>query len=348
MFCALAQVFFWNAVGARPSGVAARPPPPATGAKEKSLRKKCDRASILAVAAAAFGGGGAAPSSKLATQGHHLPVLVYGNHDGMLCIVVPRPNLRGMYNKLFFSRDELRGAMDAAVTKAKAATVTGRFATAKGDHDYGAPRAADSTVSRGGGLRNVDLAPECPHDIADYIFGLEKIVLTKPVGTGAGVGFTGAADEETDGTLAKFEKESVAARGVNGIGSGNGDDGGLRLKLKGVNAFSTCSSIDERAASDLTNRIGGFAKGLAPAVTDPSLNAKRFEAVRGELAAATTDSENARAALGATLEEGCAVIQKLSQMHEADTEVRARLPLAGRVRRSSHGPLLAAPHHSLL
>ena len=148
-------------------------------------------------------------------------------------IIVPRPDRKTMYGKLFCSSAQLEEA------------------SAKGDYEKNnplkkkTPGAADELAC----LPRMNRPPPIPPRLHQYIFERKKLVLTH--GGKGKSGFTGDyghidPDAAASEVMTHMEAEAKNVLGFGGQGSGaenltgmSADDGGLRLTVLGVDAFVT-------------------------------------------------------------------------------------------------------------
>ena len=264
-------------------------------------------------------GGDAARDQAAPTRGHYLPVSVYGSHLGMLCVIVPRPDRRSMYNKLFFSVEQL------ATAAAKVAAAKAERAKKKGEPSPPPPQPPPKPT----GLENFAAPPAVPAHLYDFVFVHEKLVLTHNVASGKTVGFTGhgpatAAEADANKTIAAVQMQGAAARAF-ADGQTDADmaktasayDDGLRLLLEGVNAFSTDPDVDQRATAELRARIDAY----APPAQRARRDSQTFDSAEHMFEVHVAEGEHARAELDAQLNHTGAVVSKLVSLHEADNGV---------------------------
>ncbi len=244
----------------------------------------------------------------------------------MLCVIVPRPDRRSLYNKLFFSVEQLQAAA------AKVAAAQAERARKAGEP---APPPPEPAPPRPTGLENFAAPPRVPAHLYDFVFVHEKLVLTHAVASGATVGFTGhgtaaaaAAEADANKTVAAVEMQGAAARAF-GDGAtadataeaGAAPDDGLRLLLEGVNAFSTDPDVDQRATAELRARLDAY----APPSQRARRDAQTFDSAEHLFEVHVAEGEHARAELDAQLNHTGAVVSKLVGLHDADASVLREL-----------------------
>ena len=234
----------------------------------------------------------------------------------MLCIIVPRPDRKTMYGKLFCSSAQLEEA------------------SAKGDYEKNnplkkkTPGAADELAC----LPRMNRPPPIPPRLHQYIFERKKLVLTH--GEKGKSGFTGDyghidPDAAASEVMTHMEAEAKNVLGFGGQGSGaenltgmSADDGGLRLTVLGVDAFVTDPAVDQLAAQDLRDRLQDF---RAPGQILRKDTVRDFEDTLRDLSDTEKQIDAARAELGATLDHSSAIIDRLHKMNKDDGVVMADL-----------------------
>jgi hypothetical protein len=326
------EMFFWNAVGAAPSatphaGARKQPSWSAVHADAGEANGAAEDAHLVA-AACAHNVHLDSPRGPKPQRGHYLPVSIYGNHLGNLCIIVPRPDRRSMYNKLFFSAEQLReAAAKVAEAKAERAKKHGERVEEPGPPERPPPAPP--------GLEDFETAPAVPEHLYDYIFesakSVQKLVLTHQVASGASVGRLGAAsampaaeaaaEAEANKTIAAVQMQGEAARA---FGDGtpadafftDADDHGLRLLLEGVDAFSTDPDVDQRATAELRARLDEY----TPPEQRTRRNSQKFDSAEHLFELHVVEGEHARAELDAQLDHTVTVVSKLESLHEADSK----------------------------
>ncbi len=326
------ELFFWNASG---RGLLSEVvvAPRKVSAEPEAIEAAAD--AVLAASAAVIDGG-ASPSGVDALddadlppskRGHHLPVAIFGNHAGLLCVVVPRPERRSLYNKLVFSREALARALAKSFERARRrAGLPIETPTASGG----------GGGNGGGGLPNLDRPPPPPTSAElDYLWDRlalsQRIVRAPPVTDQDAP--AGAISADADAVLARMAEEaSTHSHFPDGVSLKNtwqqkpDEDDGLRLVLPGVDAFQTDPAVDQRATRALARALVAH----VPLDERQKRRSSRFQettfALRGaggasELAAGAA----ARRALEGVLDHTGAVVARLAELHERDAQVLADL-----------------------
>ena len=328
------EMFFWNALGAAPSatpraGARKQPSWSARHAEAGASNGAAEDAHLVAAACAHNAHlDKASPRGsrqQAPTRGHYLPVSIYGNHLGMLCIIVPRPDRRSMYNKLFFSIEQVNVAA-AKVAEAKAERAKRHGETVEEPSPEPPPPEPQ-------GLEDFETPPPMPEHLYDYVFesakSVQKLVLTHQVASGKKVGHGHAtaaaaaeavAEAEANKIVDAVKMEGAAARALGGAAPAedmdkNAVDHGLRLLLEGVDAFSTDPDIDQRATAELRARLDEY----TPPEQRTRRNTLQFDSAEHMFEVHVAEGEHARAELDAQLDNTVAVVSKLEGLHEADS-----------------------------
>ena len=264
------------------------------------------------------------PRGPKPQRGHYLPVSIYGNHLGNLCIIVPRPDRRSMYNKLFFSAEQLREAA-AKVAEAKAERAKKHGETVE-EPSPGAPPPEPQ------GLEDFETPPA--HARAPVRLRLRvgeertrscsrtrsrrarRSATGRDGGRGAEAGRRGRGEQDCrrgqDGGRGRARARRRRAR------RGHGQERRrprLRLLLEGVDG-STGPDIDQRATAELRARLDEY----TPPEQRTRRNTLQFDSAEHMFEVHVAEGEHARAELDAQLDHTVTVVSKLESLHEADSK----------------------------